>query len=136
MEQDRPGGIAAPALVRTPLRLRLRCAYGRRSGDAGSAQVNTHCDVTDWRNGRAFVGEDTALARLCVHLQGRRLGLVDAAEPTGLLTHHLALDGSAWRFVRALLDVTTRHRAARWLDPADFIEAITVPAAGMPGEHT
>ena len=52
----------------------------------GLIQVNAHVDIVDWRGTRGFVGERTALGLLVSHLHRRRLGHVDPAEPTGLLT--------------------------------------------------
>lgn len=84
----------------------------------GLRQVNTHVDPIAWRRDRAFIGADAALERLVAHLGGRRERTCDAAEPSGVLTHHLAFDDAAWDFVDALLARTCRHPAAAWLDVA------------------
>ena len=80
----------------------------------GLIQVNAHVDIVDWRGTRGFVGERTALGLLVSHLRRRRLGHVDPAEPTGLLTHHAVHDAPAWRFIDACLRATTAHPAATW----------------------
>lgn len=80
----------------------------------GLIQVNAHVDIVDWRGTRGFVGERTALGLLVSHLRRRRLGHVDPAEPTGLLTHHAVHDAPAWRFIDACLRATTAHPAAAW----------------------
>ena len=87
----------------------------RASAAPGVAQCNAHVDPIAWRRGRVFVGEDEAAARLAAHLAMRREQRVDAAEPTGLLTHHLDFDDAAWRFVEALLSQTRAHPAVTWL---------------------
>jgi len=81
----------------------------------GVAQCNVHVDPIAWRRGRVFVGEDEAAARLAAHLAMRRDARVDAAEPTGLLTHHLDFDDAAWRFVDAVLARTREHPAVTWI---------------------
>ncbi len=64
----------------------------------GLVQCNTHVDLIAWRRDRAFIGVDAAIDRLVLHLESRRAGVGDPAEPTGILTHHLDLDAPAWRF--------------------------------------
>jgi hypothetical protein len=81
----------------------------------GLFAANIHVDLVDWAGGRRFVGEAAALALLLEHLRGRRLGLVDSAEPTGIMTHHLVQDSDAERFLDRLLGLTLAHSAARWL---------------------
>ncbi len=78
----------------------------------GVVQTNTHCDIVDWRGSRGFVGEDAALEAVVSHLRGRRLGDLDSAEPTGLLTHHAVHDEACWRFLERFL--ATAHPAAFW----------------------
>ena len=88
----------------------------------GVNQVNTHVDVIDWRgsNGpvRGFLGESACLDLFIGHLQARRLGTVDANEPTGILSHHLVHDPATWRFLEKLRDFLANQAAARLLDPS------------------
>ncbi len=65
----------------------------------GLRQVNTHLDLVDWHDGRRFVGEDAALARLVGALAAARAG---ETEPIGILSHHLAMDEGAWDFLLSL----------------------------------
>ncbi len=96
-------------------------ARERKSPVAGLVQVNAHCDPVKWKQGRRFAGTARALDDLTSHLRARRTGAADPAEPTGLVTHHLALDPAAWEFVADLLRVTKAHPAALWLSaPAAF----------------
>ncbi|MCC7046037.1 MAG: polysaccharide deacetylase family protein [Alphaproteobacteria bacterium] len=93
----------------------------------GVVHANTHVDPVDWRARRAggdgSVGSEAALGAAIAHLQARRLGQVDAGEPTGLLTHHLVMDDATWAFAAAFMRATRRHKAARWLDPASVFDA-------------
>lgn len=82
---------------------------------SGVGETNIHVDLVAWREKRGFVGEAAALAGILAHLEGRRQGRVDAAEPTGILTHHAVQDAAAAAFLRALLAHIARHGAARWL---------------------
>lgn len=84
---------------------------------AGLRQVNCHIEIMDWR-ARRFIGQPAALDFAVGHLAARREGRADAREPTGLMTHHLAHDEAAWRFLERFLAATARHSAARWLSPA------------------
>ena len=86
---------------------------------AGLVQVNTHVDPIDWHLGGGFVGEETALQSLIGHLDARRSRRADAAEPTGLLSHHARHDEALWEFLEDLKQVLCKHPAAHWLSPAD-----------------
>lgn len=94
----------------------------------GVTQVNTHVDIMRWTAPRGFLGEAEALGLLCGHLRARR-GVqtteqqVDRAEPTGLLTHHLAHDAAAWGFLERLLPLLARHPAALMLSARDVFAA-------------
>ena len=82
----------------------------------GLRQTNCHVDVIDWKVTRGFVGETTALGLLTHHLRSRRLNVVDADEPTGVLTHHKDHDEACWSFLEKLWDFTADSGAATWLD--------------------
>lgn len=89
--------------------------YGaRRNRREGVLEVNTHVDIIAWRGERGFLGEEHALALIVQHLAARRRGSADAAEPTGVLTHHARHDPAAWRFLERLFD-ETRAGGAQWL---------------------
>jgi hypothetical protein len=75
-------------------------------------------DVIDWKNGRAFLGEQACLGLFLGHLQARRNGKADRDEPTGLLTHHIVHDAATWRFLQKLRNFLAEQPAARLLDPA------------------
>lgn len=101
----------------------------RHDAPAGIVQCNTHVDPIAWRRGRAFAGTDAACAQLVAHLSARRLGAVDAAEPTGLLTHHLVFADDAWDFVGTLLARTRHHPGARWIAAPDAFAATSARPA-------
>jgi hypothetical protein len=89
----------------------------------GLLQANVHCDPVKWKQGGRFAGTARALGDLTGHLAARRTGAVDRAEPTGLVTHHLALDAQAWEFVAELLRRTRAHPAVRWHSAAEAFRA-------------
>jgi len=69
----------------------------------GFRQINTHVDLIDWKAGGGFVGEKVALTALVEALTRSRSR---DGEPIGLLSHHLAMDGGAWDFLRSVLEAT------------------------------
>lgn len=91
---------------------------------SGVVQVNTHVDIIDWQS-RRFRGLGIVIDRVLYHLQARRAGHADAREPTGLLTHHLAMDDDAFGFTAAFLERTGRHPAVQWLRAHDIFTART-----------
>lgn len=90
-----------------------------REPAAGVHQTNVHVDIVDWCGHRGFVGEVAAIGQVIAHLRQRRQDAVDAAEPTGLMTHHLFHDEGCWWFVEEFLRRSTGHPAVRWLSPQD-----------------
>jgi hypothetical protein len=98
----------------------------RRLACTGLLQINTHIDVVDWSQPRRLADPDEIVAWLTAHLQDRRAGRCDAAEPLGLMTHHLVHDDAIWDFCAALLKelLTGPGRPVDlavpgWLDPAE-----------------
>ncbi len=81
----------------------------------GLVVVNTHVDIIDWPDTRAFGGDGLVLGAAVAHLTARRAGTVDGTEPTGLLTHHLAHDPGCWNFIRQFISETAACPAVRWL---------------------
>ena len=96
--------------------------YGPRKATV-PLQVNCHGDPIDWRGGHGFAGEAIVLGAIVAHLAGRRTGAADAAEPTGLLTHHLQHDEKVWAFAARFAEVVSAHPAARWQSPAEAFAA-------------
>lgn len=85
----------------------------------GLLQVNAHVAPISWTDPPSF-GEDAQyLSAIIDHLSGRRSGRYDAAEPTGLLTHHLVQNDRSYEFIARLIAVTSQHPAGKWLDGRD-----------------
>jgi hypothetical protein len=95
----------------------------------GVAEVNVHVDLVGWKSGLGFIGEEAALSGLVWHLQARRFGGVCADEPTGILSHHLVQDAATSAFLDRLVEVTTDHPAARWLDATEVFAQPTLDPA-------
>ncbi|AXI48043.1 polysaccharide deacetylase [Sulfitobacter sp. SK012] len=74
----------------------------------GLTQINTHVDPIFWRGHRGLVPQDELISLLAKLLADRREGKTDAAEPLGILTHHLVHNRKIWTFthdcLRVLLD--------------------------------
>jgi hypothetical protein len=85
----------------------------------GVGAANTHVDLVAWTGDRRFVGDHAALRGLIAHLSARRSETVDAAEPTGILTHHLVQDEATGTFLRKLVVISRAHPAVRWLDATE-----------------
>ena len=111
-------------LLATAGYLGLSTAGPRRQAEPspGLRQVNTHADLAAWPSGR-FIGSASALGLVVAHLAARRAGRIDAAEPTGLLTHHLVMDRDTAIFIARFLALTREHRAVRWLGAAEAFAA-------------
>ena len=84
---------------------------------AGLRQANIHWDLINWRRSATFRGYASAMT-LVDNLRRRRSGEADPDEPTGILSHHLAMDEDAWQFMARFLALTSSHQAAAWRDPA------------------
>merc|ERR1711969_541138 len=80
----------------------------------GLRRINTHLDPIDWRGSRSLVAPDRLIAQFAADLADRREGRADAAEPYGLLTHHLVHDAAIWRFVADLLTRLSRAPLTLW----------------------
>src|ERR1051325_10326944 len=71
---------------------------------AGLAAIDVHLDVVAWRGDRGFVGTGAALGRLVGVLCAARSAV--AADPIGILTHHLLMDPPTAAFLEQLVAVT------------------------------
>ena len=86
----------------------------------GLLQVNVHLDPVDWPRACGFIGVYPAVAVLVQHLVARRNGYRDKAEPSGILSHHLAQNEATWRFLDDLLGFLDAHPAAELIDARDI----------------
>lgn len=78
-------------------------------------QINTHIDPIDWRGGGGLVSPDLLVGRVVETLMSRREGRTNAAEPLGVLTHHLVHDAAIWEFTQGLIE-TLLQGGARAVD--------------------
>ncbi len=134
-----PWNRIAEDLVPEIARLGFRglSAYGARAAAEpvpGLVQINSHVDIIRWDAPRGFLGAAEALDLLAGHLRARRLGEADAAEPSGLLSHHGAHDEACWAFLDELLGRLAAHPAAR-LVAADEAFAAESSAPRAPTAH-
>jgi len=61
--------------------------------------LNVHADLIDWRRNEA-ASRDRVTASVFQALWARRMGLVPAAAPVGILTHHLVHSEAMWDAAR------------------------------------
>ncbi len=95
----------------------------RPSVAAGVLEANAHVDLIAWRTGRIGKPATTIAAEISAHLASRRLGAVDRDEPTGVLTHHLAMDAGAWTSLESLLTRLGRDPRVDWLGAPDIFHS-------------
>lgn len=105
-------------------------ARGHFLAGPGVVQVNAHADIMRWNAPRGFLGVEGALKRLLAHLGDRRLGRADEAEPTGILTHHLAHDAACWEFLERLLGALRAHPAVDFVTPREAFSKNQETASG------
>ena len=99
----------------------LSIDHPRKPKDDGLIRANTHIDIIDWAaEPRCFAGESFCLDAAVTHLAQRRTGEADSEEPTGLLTHHLAMDDASFAFTAEFLKCTAAHPAVRWRPARDI----------------
>jgi hypothetical protein len=79
----------------------------------GLTLIDAHVDLVAWRGNRGFIGEDAALGSLVGHLKTSRQA-DGAAQPIGILTHHLIMDRASAAFLDRLFALTRAHDACRW----------------------
>ena len=82
---------------------------------SGLLQVNTHLDPVRWHGNNGFTGVYPAIAILVQHLIAKRTGYRDADEPTGILSHHLAMNDATWGFLDELLRFLDEHPAVEFV---------------------
>jgi hypothetical protein len=85
----------------------------------GIARIDVHVDLVAWKQDRGFVGIAAALAGLVGNLRARRLGTRNPDAATGILTHHLVMDGATAGFLDQLIALVDGHGAARWAAVAE-----------------
>lgn len=87
----------------------------------GLRVVDAHCDLLSWKTKPAtFAGAQKCVKLIVAHLRDKRAGAVAPDEPTGVLTHHQAMDPDAWAFLDTLMSLVNAHPAGVWVSPADI----------------
>lgn len=105
----------APAL--TECGLAALSTFGPRQAvraAPGLEQINTHVDPIWWKGTRDLVDPETLVAAAVAQLEARRRGAQDAAEPFGLLTHHLVHTPAIWAFTEEFLHEMLSGGATPW----------------------
>ena len=87
----------------------------------GLVAIDVHVDFVGWRGDRGFIGTAVALGGLIGHLRANRVA-APAAVPTGILTHHLVMDGPTAAFIDRLIQLTDTHSAVRWATVAELLQ--------------
>ncbi|MEM9870164.1 MAG: polysaccharide deacetylase family protein [Pseudomonadota bacterium] len=101
---------ALPALGYTAL-----STFGPRPQDHDSIRrINTHVDPIDWKGTRDLIDAQTLIDRAAAQLHDRHMGRADAAEPFGLLTHHLVHTPAIWDFAHTFLTELQQGGAMPW----------------------
>jgi peptidoglycan/xylan/chitin deacetylase (PgdA/CDA1 family) len=81
--------------------------------------VNTHVDIIDWHGGRGGKDHGGLVLELAAELRRRREA--GSREATGVLTHHLVHDETAWLFLERLFEATAGNPACRWASIRELI---------------
>ncbi len=81
----------------------------------GLRRLDAHLDLVDWRKSRRVL----PLAVLCEKLAG--LVRARAADPIGLLTHHLVTDGEGIAVLDRLLTAIMKHSKGLMVRAADVV---------------
>lgn len=89
-------------------------------GSEGLPRIDAHLDLLRWRGGARFRGQGRFLKALTAELARRRRAQAWTA-PIGLLTHHLAHDEAAWRFLEHFLAWSMTQPELAWTALADLL---------------
>ncbi|WP_313558272.1 polysaccharide deacetylase family protein [Agrobacterium cavarae] len=80
--------------------------------------LNTHVDIIDWRGTRGGKDHDLLFAETAERMVAAEQG----ARTTGILTHHLDHDETAWAFLDRLFALTANHPGCRWRCAGALVE--------------
>lgn len=81
--------------------------------------LNTHIDIMDWHGTGGGRDHDILFAEITERFRSQ----AQNATATGILTHHLVHDDTAWAFLEKLFDLTANHPACRWRASKDMFAA-------------
>ena len=88
---------------------------------SGCPRIDVHLDVINWKM-KTAQDTKTIVNQLVRQLRGRRLGLLAADTPIGLLTHHLAHNEPIWRSCDQALEFLRSHQAVEFIDVARWAD--------------
>lgn len=80
--------------------------------------LNTHVDIIDWRGTRGGKDHDLLFAETAERMVAAEPG----ARTTGILTHHLDHDETAWAFLDRLFALTANHPGCRWRSAGSLVK--------------
>jgi predicted glycosyltransferase len=89
----------------------------------GLVQANAHLDPIDWHGGGSLRDPAHVVAELSRAILARLDGGADAAEPIGILTHHLVHDPAVWHFCESLADRLAGRAGLRYLFATEVFSA-------------
>ncbi len=102
----------------------LSHARKRRNPVPGLVEANGHVEMIDWKTSPPRCNRTAVnVGYILVHLSGKRRGIFEPTEPTGIVTHHHALDENCWTFLEELFDRLGRHPAVAWQSPTTVFMA-------------
>jgi hypothetical protein len=104
-----------PFLIKAGIRALTRKGARPKTPVADLVVSNVHCVPIQWDSPPSFGEDDDYLVNIIEHLSGRRAGLYDPDEPTGILTHHLVQNARSYRFMERLGGIIADHPSSRWL---------------------
>ena len=79
--------------------------------------------VGKWNASQKFILENNIRFKILIlvqHLIARRTGYRDPDEPTGILSHHLAMNDATWGFVDELFGFLEEHPAAEFVGASEI----------------
>ena len=86
----------------------------------GLLQINTHVDVIDWKEKQRFIGAELLADKIAAELQDRRTRTIGAAEPIGLLTHHLIMSIDDWKEFQEVCLFAKKSTSIHLTPPIDY----------------
>ena len=86
----------------------------------GLLQINTHVDVIDWKEKKRFIGAELLADKIAAELQNRRTKTIGAAEPIGLLTHHLIMSTDDWKEFQEVCLFVKKSTSISLTPPIDY----------------
>jgi hypothetical protein len=87
----------------------------------GLCMADAHVDLMNWSTHRGKEPDDV-FHRLRLVFEQKRTGTLGLSEPVGLLTHHIAMDRTAWNTLACVAEILAVAHA-RWLATNEVFHA-------------